>query len=305
MLSLQIIKNKILGSKLSVVFIKNNGQSIVEIIVAVSILIIIASSTVIAVLGSFTTIRLAKEQTQATYFASEGLEAVKSIKNQDWNNMINGDHGVSSASGKWAFSGVFDVSGKYTRTITVSDIYRQNGDIVQSGGTLDRDTKKIVSSIKWDFTPGSKNTVILLGYTTNWQMGNYKGPTTPEAAALTVATSSAVLTTGYKYLEGITLGNLGTPLSITIDKMKVSWTGNSGNQMTQITINGSPVCNICTQGVVSGTTVDITNVILPSGSTNIPINRITFNKNMRGSVFEIVFYMIDNSYKTIQGINPL
>lgn len=279
-----------------------SGQSIVEVIIAISILVIIGSSSIIAVLGSFSTTRLSKEQTRATYLAEEGIEAVKSIKNQGWENLVNGEYGVSSESGKWAFAGNFDVSGKYTRKVKVSDVYRINGEISKSEGEIDPDTKKITSSVSWNFSPTRENNVSLIEYLTNWQESKYKGPRTPEAAALTVDTSSAYLTGGFKNLEGITIGNTGTPLSITIDQMKISWTDNQSNRMTQVYINGSSVWG---PGLTSsGNIINITNTEISSETSNIPINRILFNKNMKESVFEIIFTMMDGSTKTVSGIGP-
>lgn len=154
------------------------GQSIIEVIVAVAIFIIIASSSVVAVLGSLSTTRLAEEETQATLFASEGMEAVQSIRNQDWDNLTNGDHGLSNSGGIWSFSGTSDVdpSEKFTRVITVEDVQRDgNSDIVNSGGTVDQDTKKVSVAVSWNFTPTRSNTVSKVLYLTNWQTGRSVG----------------------------------------------------------------------------------------------------------------------------------
>jgi len=157
----------------------NKGQSIIEVIVAMAIFIIIASSSVIAVLGSFSTTRLAEEETQAALFATEGLEAAQSIRNQDWDNLTTGDHGLVNASSIWAFSGTSDDpngSDKFTRTIAVADVERdESGDVVESDGTVDEDTKKITATITWNFTPTRENTVEMVTYLTNWQKGKSTG----------------------------------------------------------------------------------------------------------------------------------
>lgn len=159
-------------------FNNQRGQSVIEVIVAVAILVIIAGSLVIAVLGSFSTARLAEEETQATLFAMEGLEATQSIRNQGWSNLANGDHGLSNSGSLWSFSGSSDtdISNKFTRVITIADAERdEDGDIVASGGTVDPETKSVVSSITWDFTPTRENTVTLTTYLTNWELARKYG----------------------------------------------------------------------------------------------------------------------------------
>lgn len=157
--------------------LNNKGQSVIEVIVAVAILVIIAGSSVIAILGSFSATRLAEEETQAALFATEGIEAAQSIRNQDWDNLVSGGYGVSNAGGTWVFSGSSDNpggTGKFSRAITIGDVQRDgNGDIVESGGTIDDDTKQVTSTITWDFTPTRQNTVEMTTYLTNWMTGKW------------------------------------------------------------------------------------------------------------------------------------
>jgi len=160
-------------------FNNSQGQSVVEVIVAVAIFIIIAGSSVIAILGSLSSTRLAEEETQASLIAVEGLEAVESIRNQDWDNLTNGNYGLSKSGGTWTFSGSSDDpdgTGKFSRIVTINDVERDgNGDIVTSGGTIDEDTKSVTSTITWDFTPTRQNTVTLTSFLTNWQKGSGSG----------------------------------------------------------------------------------------------------------------------------------
>ena len=155
------------------------GQSVIEVIVAVAILVIIAASSVVAILGSFSTTRLAEEETKASLFASEGLEAVQSIRNQDWANLTTGTHGLTSFGNIWAFSGTSDDPdglAKFTRAITIATVQRDgDGDIIASGGTADPDTMDITSTVTWNFTPTRNNSVVMQMYLTNWQKGKGVG----------------------------------------------------------------------------------------------------------------------------------
>lgn len=148
------------------------GQSVVEIIIAVSLMIIIAGGAVVAMLGAFSSNRLANEETRATNIASEGIEAVQSIRNQSWSNLANGTFGLSNAGGVWEFSGSsdFDPSGKYERSVEISSVRRDLADNITSGsGFIDPDTKLVKVTVAWDFTPARRNDVSLTTYMTNWQ----------------------------------------------------------------------------------------------------------------------------------------
>jgi type II secretory pathway pseudopilin PulG len=171
--------------------INNKGQSIIEVIVAVAILTIIAATSVVAILGSLNTTRLAEEETQAATYAMEGIEAVQSIRNQNWASIVAGTYGLAKSGSVWSFSGSSDDpdgSGKFTRVVTIADVSRDtNGDIVTSGGTDDTDTKQVTAVINWNFNTARSNSVDMVGLVTNWQ----KTRTTPGKGAPVVSTCSA------------------------------------------------------------------------------------------------------------------
>lgn len=307
LLNIKLIK-RFLNNKYLIILFMRNGQSLLEIIIAMSILAILGGSAVIAMLGSFSTIRLAEEESQASMYALEGLEAATSIRNQDWINLTNGNHGVSSASGKWVFSGTSDNPGKFNRNVIISDVYRlsQGGDIVQDPTkTLDPDTKKLTVAVSWNFSPSRKNTITLSRYLTNWQTGKSQMSCPPQSNCLSVNITGAILTGGNQ-LTGVTLNNRNTAGQIRIDRMKISWSGVTGSKrMTEIKINGQTPSN-WSGSVTNGTTVILTTpASLNPGSTNVPLNYIMFNGSMAGGTFSMDFIMSDGTTKSIIGIGPL
>jgi len=183
--------------------LKNSaGQSLIEVIVAVSIFVIIASTSVIAMLGSFSSTRLAKEETQASFFAQEGLEAVQSIRNQGWDEPFlatdcSAGCGLTKTGNIWNFSGESDdpdKTAKFSRTVTVENVERSQGDLVDSDGTIDEDTKKITVAVSWNFTPMRTNTITLTSYLTNWQKGKNVGG---AGAPILTSCHEYCLTAGY------------------------------------------------------------------------------------------------------------
>ncbi len=196
----------------------SSGQSVIEVIIAVAIFVILASGSVTVILGSFLSSRQGSEETQASFYAQEGLDAVKSIRDQSWEFLVDGDHGLSFAGGKWVFNGTSEVLGKYTRKITISPVNRSvGGDIAPTGGTLDPNTKKAVALVTWNFTPIKTSSVEMSSYLTNWQTAFVTPAATatptptpvPTPTPTPTPTSCNSVCTNNGYASGICRGNVG------------------------------------------------------------------------------------------------
>ncbi len=153
---------------------RRSGMSVIEIILASALFVIVATPLIGILLQSFTADRLGNEETVATQYATEGLEAVRDIHNRSFGSLaISSGVGVATSNGVWTFSGTSTAFGKFTRSITVSSTFRDvNGNIV-ANGTLDPNTEKIISTVSWN--RGSFNdSVSLTTYLTNWR-GSFGG----------------------------------------------------------------------------------------------------------------------------------
>lgn len=171
------------------------GFSIVEVIVAILIFVMFAASSIVTLLSSLSSGRLASEQEIAQNLALQGIEAVESIRNQSWENFLNnGNYGIDNSLGYWRFNGSSDlINNRYSRVITLEPVERDaNGDIVASGGVVDPDTKKITSTVSWKFTSARNENAQLVSYLTNWQTasgpsgGTGPGPTVTPGATPTL-----------------------------------------------------------------------------------------------------------------------
>lgn len=159
---------------------KQAGFSVIEIVLAVSIFMILSTGTIAVILQGLDSNRLGEEQTVANQYASEGIEAVRSIKNQAYTNLtaVNPTpRAVNPIGGVWTFgadgtSNQFGPNNKYIRTVKVDPVSRDGvpplGNIVVSG-TNDPDTKKITSTVSWNFTPSRVNSVALSSYLSDWK----------------------------------------------------------------------------------------------------------------------------------------
>lgn len=156
------------------------GFGIIETIVAMGIFLIIVATAGSAMVNSQVISRLGAEETKAMFFAQEGLEAVRSIKNQAWGNLAvlgNGcsdlkTGGVTQAGGTWQWKDTPDGADdpRFTRNISISNVCRDGqGLIVESGGTYDENTKKISSTVNWNFIGSKINSLNFKTYLTDWR----------------------------------------------------------------------------------------------------------------------------------------
>jgi len=134
------------------------GNSLLEILLAIAIFT--AGSIVVAllVINAGITMRYAEESSKALLYAKEGIEGMKSIRDQSFSNLIGenvGNHGVAIIDGSWSLSGPSTLEeDHYTRIISIS--------------TVTATTSKITSTVSWNFTEGKVNQVQLTTYLTDW-----------------------------------------------------------------------------------------------------------------------------------------
>ncbi len=151
-------------------YLNQKGQSLLELLIAITVFVIVISGIMLLTLTAHITDRQGTERAAATLLAQEGLEAALSIKNKGWKNLTLGDHGLTNVKNIWEFSDSSDQVDKYTRRISVEAGQRDsNGDLVYDGGTVDFDTKKVVSRVNWEFQPGRASEVVIESYLTNWR----------------------------------------------------------------------------------------------------------------------------------------
>jgi len=131
------------------------GQSYIEILVAIGVFMLFSVASVLLFFGGQS---LAVDSVNAQFaldYASEGIEAVRSIQNRDWDELADGDHGLVYSGGQWQFSSTNDSDDKFTRKVTVT--------------TLSDDTKKIVAEITWQTDPARPQVITLVMELTNWE----------------------------------------------------------------------------------------------------------------------------------------
>ena len=135
--------------------IGNKGQSLVEALVAIGVFLISISAIIFLIFAAQSISVDTKINQAASDYASEGIEATRSIRNRNWNELIYGEYGLLFSGNQWIFSGASDSKNNLTRKITIA--------------TQASDIKNIKSSITWQTETSRPQRIELVALVTNKQ----------------------------------------------------------------------------------------------------------------------------------------
>ncbi|MDO8498667.1 MAG: hypothetical protein Q7S44_02675 [bacterium] len=186
---------------------KEGGFTVLEVVIAAALFVLFAVASIGVVVQGYNANRLGAEYTVASQFASEGLEAVKSIKNQQFSLLdssayTSGTGLIRNGSEVWQFEGnntsdilLHNSQNNYTRVIKMEDAQRDGSGNIVASGTPDPDTKKITSTVSWNFNSARPESVSLATYLSDWRkaLAGSSPPTVTTSAATNVTPTSATL----------------------------------------------------------------------------------------------------------------
>lgn len=155
-------------------FKKQQGFSLMELLVVIAF-VSTMTTLIISISVSNNNLKyINEERTQVLFYSTEALEAIKLM---DWNDLISGNYSIELSGNVWVLnSGSQVLNEKYTRTISIEDVYRLNssnghsyGEIVTLGGYLDPDTKKVIVTIDWASRAGMNRSEVFQTYIHRWK----------------------------------------------------------------------------------------------------------------------------------------
>ena len=162
-----MIKLKKLKRKIS-----NNGFSLVEIVLASSLFVLISSAFIGAIAYAQQSETLAGSRARANILADEGIEALRSIKEVAWNELIYDQSGLDSSNDIWEFlgEGTTETIDIFTRKTEIFDVCRDASDNISSCPATynDPNTKKVKVSVSWNYL-NTERTVERILFLTNWK----------------------------------------------------------------------------------------------------------------------------------------
>lgn len=150
---------------------KVSGFSLIELLLAGALFSLFVIGVAEVLLRSLETDRLGEETTIATQYASEGLEALRSLRAKNFDDLVEtAATGLAEEDGRWVLSGTEDTWEKYTRVVSIAPVFRdENGHIDERGGTIDPDTRKVVVTVSFRVAPRRSNSVVLETFLTRWK----------------------------------------------------------------------------------------------------------------------------------------
>ena len=147
------------------------GFGLIEIVIAAAIIgMAIVSLSYVLVLSNRLNQR-ASNEIRANFITEEGIEAMRFLRDKGWTSNFgslstSADYYVvlDTTTGKWATTtanpGLLD--GLFNRAIKVESVNRDEStdDIVLTGGTVDSNTLKIISTVTWRYGTTSIETYL-------------------------------------------------------------------------------------------------------------------------------------------------
>ena len=131
----------------------DKGQALIELIIGFGLITIVLGSVSILIF----TARESRQRSADTLIAETinifQSEALRSIRDEDWNNLVSGAYHLEEIGNKWSLVSGSNIVNDFTKEIEIGDICRNpSGVIVNcSSGTLDPSTKTITVKVSWSF----------------------------------------------------------------------------------------------------------------------------------------------------------
>lgn len=257
--------------------ITQKGQSLIEILFAITIFTMGVATIGYLIMSGLNALHYTTESSRAQLLASEGIEAVTSLRDGDFDQIPMGTYGLMMHQGHWALASSSDIQGKFTRTITIVDV--------------DTDTKDITSNVVWSMRGGSQKNITYTTRLTNWRQ------TKGDAGYLEVATDGISLNASSTEVNGLRIKNIGAT-SIVITSMTIFW--NAPVHLERITIGGNDVFTASTSAsVASGVLIDIANYTLEPISGFHAIDAFAFDGSLGNSNLTVLCTLSDGSVRSI------
>lgn len=160
-------------------FTISKGQTLIEALVALAVAVVVISAINSTVTTALSNVHYSKDQNLATHYAEQGMEYMRKLRNQDWNQYMSNTtfNFLSDGAGgtnDWAVScfvpsssgpslaplssangtcGTFDSSNSFIRTV------RGEKESTDCGGGSGVDIRKIIVTVAWSDSKCSSGAV--------------------------------------------------------------------------------------------------------------------------------------------------
>lgn len=149
------------------------GQTLIEVILVTFLFGVLGTGLAATLVTSAQSSKRGIEHVVASGYIKEGIEAVRSIRDRDWSEIVSGTHGLTTAAGYYDFDGTTNSlgDGVYTRTITIEEVYREGsltGNISANGTVFDAAIRRVTVNVTWLGTDRNMKNLDAVFYVSNW-----------------------------------------------------------------------------------------------------------------------------------------
>ena len=175
--------------------------SVVEILIAIGVFTIVAGSVSILAVDSIRNSQNQRLQFQAAAKIEEATNAILLNKNEQWlnilNNTDNGPKHISYNAGAFEIADSEEIDGDITFSFIIETVYRDAlGNIVQTGGTADINSREVTMTASWLDSLGRSQSVVSNVYITNWNTPTWVQTTESDFQAGTIDSTIVTATGG-------------------------------------------------------------------------------------------------------------
>lgn len=137
---------------------KKSGQSLIELLVAMAILVIVMAASFQLFFGGQRLLSDTVNSNLAYDYAQEGIDALRSIRDRDWFELDNGTYGLEfhKQSLEWVFaSSAEDTKDLFTRSVEIA--------------ALNDNLKIATTTIEWEVELGRVQTIVIVEQLARWE----------------------------------------------------------------------------------------------------------------------------------------
>lgn len=131
--------------------LNNRGFVLLEPVLAGTLLLIVALVITTTLVSGRQSYAAVAERTQALYFAQEGLEAVRNMRDVSFDDIRPGTWGISKEGSIWTLQSDSNTVGIFTRSISIE--------------MTSQDERNVTSHVTWDNGIGEREVVLQTNFT--------------------------------------------------------------------------------------------------------------------------------------------
>lgn len=150
---------------------QQDGFTVIELVIGSALFTLTLVGLVAVLQGAVTLSRENERTLKGVHLLSEGMEAVRAIRDYRWSDIADAPtgtpHDISWDGDRWVLDTDPDmIDDTFLRTVTFYEVQRDSNDDIAESGTTDPGTRRVEVIVSWDGR-NATTTKTVEGYLTN------------------------------------------------------------------------------------------------------------------------------------------